>query len=101
MLPALAVGIVVILTGAFSSLTYLWGKKDATKKLLAEKYHFGQKKYEEGLAYAAISDEEMEAAGREALNFILAENELPPLPDPAKPHKAKKKIVKKFKKGKK
>jgi len=103
MLPELAVGIVLILTGAFSFLTYRWGVTDARKKYQSEKYHFGEKKYQEGYA-TALQDLKLP-------EFSLLEDFITPseptgkgskvteLPDPSSPKS--KRLVKKFKKGKK
>ena len=94
MLPELAVGIVLVLTGILSLVSYRWGASDTKKKLLSEKYFFGEKKYQEGYAQA-LQDLEMPELTLDEANAIAIAN----LPQPEPPKKTK--VVKKFKKGKK
>lgn len=97
MLPELAVGIVLVLTGILSLVSYRWGASDTKKKLLSEKYFFGEKKYQEGYAQA-LQDLEMPELTLDEANAIAIAN----LPQPDdEPPKKKTRVVKKFKKGKK
>jgi len=95
MTPLLVAGIVLILASVLSLLFYRWGGIDTKKKLLSEKYFFGEKKYQEGYAQALLDIDLPKMTPEEADEIAIAAAMA------AAPPPKKTRVVKKFSKGKK